>query len=708
MKWNKREAPASLIHELAAKYKLDLLSAAILARRGIVKPEELLFYLEKDLRFLHNPFLFRDMEDAVDRVQLALDEQEKILIFGDRDTDGVSATVLLYEALKKLQADVRWEVPCEEEKYGLSVESVNRFADEFGSLIITVDCGISNFQEIIHARELGIDVIILDHHEPQGYVLPPALAIINPKVANETYPFRDLSGCGVVFKFLWALRFAHSNLYKQNFALLNVQPLNEAFSIDIIKLENLVEKARLREIVVPGALPIEKTRVLPFLKDSQIFVWDGALQGKLLEKALGKAVEVCYYDIQPDIARVFPQTAGLSLLRLTELSKIDKYTSNPGSEIDTFFNLFISYSLKASKISSSFDPDELQLVALSTIADLMPLKDENRLLVKAGLESITLKPRKGLLELMTRQSLLNKPISAGDISWQLTPIINAAGRMGNAKVAIELFIADTIQERTKLVETIVGMNTERRQLASDTWLIFYEEAMRKFEESEGKFIIIGSEKISRGIAGIVASKLADTFKAPAVVASFSTDGTVTGSVRTSRGLNVKGLLDYCADLFTDYGGHEAAAGFSLKQDNWKLFEEKAGEYLYAMDLDEHENVLEVDAELPNEYVTADLIKINDFMEPCGEGNPIPVFCSKNILILNTEIVGRTDKLHLKLTLDFVKNKWPAFWWGAATEHHDTMQPGKRIDVFYRVQRNIWNGMETLQLIILHAELCKTS
>ncbi|HOT59080.1 MAG TPA: single-stranded-DNA-specific exonuclease RecJ, partial [Spirochaetales bacterium] len=138
MKWNKREAPASLIREIAAKYKLDLLYAAVLTRRGIVKPEELLFYLEKDLRFLHNPFLFRDMEDAVDRVLLAIDEQEKILIFGDRDTDGVSATVLLYEALKKLQADVSWDVPCEEEKYGLSIESIDRFADEFGSLIITV------------------------------------------------------------------------------------------------------------------------------------------------------------------------------------------------------------------------------------------------------------------------------------------------------------------------------------------------------------------------------------------------------------------------------------------------------------------------------------------------------------------------------------------------------------------------------------------
>lgn len=707
MKWNKREAPASLIREIAAKYKLDLLYAAVLARRGIVKPEELLFYLEKDLRFLHNPFLFRDMEDAVDRVLLAIDEQEKILIFGDRDTDGVSATVLLYEALKKLQADVSWDVPCEEEKYGLSIESIDRFADEFGSLIITVDCGISNFQEIAHARELGIDVIILDHHEAQGETLPSALAIINPKVANEIYPFRDLSGCGVVFKFLWALRFAHSNLYKQNFALLNIRPLNDAYSIDIIKIENLVEKARLSEVIVPGTIPIEKTRLLPFLKDSQILVWDGAMQGKLLEKALGKTVEVCYYDIQPDIARVFPQTAGLSLLRLTEISKIDKYTSSPGSEIDTFFNLFISYSLKASKITASIDSDELQLVALSTIADLMPLKDENRLLVKAGLEAIALKPRKGLLELMTRQSLLNKQVSARDISWQITPIINAAGRMGNAKVAVELFIADTIQERTKLVETIVSMNTERRQLASDTWLAFYEEAMRKFEESEGKFIIIGSEKISRGIAGIVASKLADTFKVPAVAASFSSDGTATGSVRTSRGLNVKGLLDYCADLFTDYGGHEAAAGFSLKLENWKLFEEKAGEYLYAMDLDEHENVLEVDAELPLDYVTADLIKLNDFIEPCGEGNPAPVFFSRNVMILNTEIVGKSDKLHLKLTLDFLKNKWPALWWGAAEEHHNTMQPGKRIDVFYRVQRNVWNGIETLQLIILHAELSQT-
>ncbi len=621
MKWNKREASASVIRGIAETYNIDLLAAAVLARRGVTSPEDLLFYLERDLRFLHNPFLFRDMEDAVDRVLLALDEEEKILIFGDRDADGVSSTVLLYEALKKMNADVSWDVPCEEEKYGLSAERLDRFAGDFGSLVITVDCGISNYAEIRHAAELGLDVIVLDHHEAQSAELPPALAIINPKVTEETYPFRDLSGCGVVFKFLWALRFARTNLYKQSFALLNVRPLNDAYCIEIVKLENLVELSRLCETIVPGAVSLEKTRLLPFLKDSQIFVWDGELQGRLLAKALGKAVEVCFYDIQPDVARFFPQTAGVSLLRLTELSRLDRYSSKPGSELETFLNLFTSYSLKASKLSSMMEGDELQLVALSTIADMMPLKNENRLLVKAGLEAINAKPRKGLLELFTRQNLLNKAFSAGELSWQVTPVINAAGRMGNAKVAVELFLAESIEERVRLAEKLALMNTERRQLAADTWLAFYGEAAKQFEESKGKYIILGNEKINRGIAGIVASRLVDTFKVPSIAASFTADGSVTGSVRSCRGLNVKGLLDYCAEFFLDYGGHEAAAGFSLKREQWQSFLDKAGEYLLAMDLEENENAVEVDAELPLEYVTSDLLKVQDLFEPCGEANP---------------------------------------------------------------------------------------
>ncbi|MBN2875338.1 MAG: DHH family phosphoesterase, partial [Spirochaetales bacterium] len=196
MKWLKRDVSPSAVRELAERFGLDLLVASILARRGLGTPEDALYYLEDDTRFLRNAFLFSQMEDAVDRILLAADEEEKVLVFGDRDADGVTATTLMVEALVALGIDARYRLPNEDEKYGLSRLAVDEFAADYGSLIITVDCGISNHAEVDYASERGIDVIIVDHHVLQAEAPPRALAIINPKLADSGYPFRDLSGCG--------------------------------------------------------------------------------------------------------------------------------------------------------------------------------------------------------------------------------------------------------------------------------------------------------------------------------------------------------------------------------------------------------------------------------------------------------------------------------------------------------------------------------
>ncbi|MBU0937087.1 MAG: single-stranded-DNA-specific exonuclease RecJ [Spirochaetes bacterium] len=702
MRWHKRDVSAAHIRELADRHKLDLLTAAILARRGHLAADSLLFFLEDDMRFLRNPFMFKDMEDAVDRILLAVDEEEKVLIFGDRDADGVTSTTLLYEALSTLGLEVSWRLPSEDEKYGLSLKAIDEHAAVFGSLIITVDCGISNHKEVEYARSLGIDVIILDHHVLQSEEAPAALAVINPKLPDSGYPFRDLSGCGVAYKLAWALRFAKSGLYKQQVALLNVRPLNDAYLIEAVRLSNLVEVGRISETVVPGMLDLSQTRLVPFLQDRQIMVWDGEVQKRLLVKALGKGAEVNFYDVQPEVARVIPQAAGASLLRLTELSKVSRYAGREHSELDTFISLFTSFALRKANCYCEEDADTLQLVALSTIADIMPLLDENRILVRQGLAALNRKPRRGLLELMQRQNLLGKPMSSGEVSWQLTPIINAAGRMGDPGVAVQLFLEEDAVKRGALADRLLGMNTERRSLGVDNWEAIFPEACELAEASGQKYVIIASERISRGITGIIASRLADTFKAPSVAATFMPDNTVVGSIRSARNYNVKSLLEHCAELFIDFGGHDAAAGFSMPKENWPRFVEQAGRFLSEAEMEEYEETIEIDAELPHEYMKPELTELSARLEPYGEAHQALVFMARNVPVVQTEIVGKTGKSHLKFVLNFGAFRWPALWWNAAERINRDFRQDEPLDIVFQVKKNVWNGVETPQLMVLDA------
>jgi single-stranded-DNA-specific exonuclease len=702
MKWVKREASASTIKELQAKYGVDALTAAILARRGVTSPEDILYYLEDDPRYLHNPFLFEGMEDAVDRILLAKDEEEKVLVFGDRDADGVTSTVILVEALRELGLETSWRVPGENEAYGLSLAVLNEFAAAGGSLIITVDCGISNHEEVLAAAELGVDVIILDHHLLKAPDVPEALAVIDPKLDDSGYPFRDLAGCGVAYKLISALKLARTGIYKQQVALLNVRPLNDAYLIEAVKLSNLVETGRIRETIVPGMVDLSRTRLVPFLQDMQIFVWDAETQKKLLAKALGSGTDVQFYDMAPDVGSLIPSTKGASLLRLKEVSKVGRYREEGFEEIDVFESLFISFALKKASWFGEDDLSRLQLVALGTIADLMPLKNENRILVKRGLQALNATPRPGVAELVEKLGLSGRLIGAVEAAWQITPVINAAGRMGSAETAVKLFLEGDASERARLAEQLIEMNQNRRKLGSESWDTVYPLAKESLGQFGDKLVVVGHEGVHRGITGVIASRITNVFSVPAVVASFQTDGTVVGSVRSARGFNIGAFLEASAELFIDYGGHDAAAGFSLKAADWPEFLRRAQAYAEAIELDAVEEILEVDAELPHEYLKGDLPKFVSRFEPFGEDNGPLVFLAKGVPIVSADIVGKREANHLKLLLDFGQSKWPGLYWSAAEKLDRDFSIHDRIDLVFKVTVNRYAGQDTPQLEILDA------
>jgi len=728
MRWIKDDLDAGLVRSMARSYEIDTLTASILARRKVTSPEQVLYFLENDPRFLHNPFLFESMEDAVDRILLAADEGEKVMVFGDSDTDGVTATTLMVETLASMGITATWRVPRGEEAYGLSMAAVDDFAREGGSLIITVDCGISNHKEVTHAAELGVDVIICDHHKLQADFPPEAVAVIDPKIEGCGYPFRDLAGAGVAYKVARALSFARTGLYKQSVALLSItnatipagrtqaaegtvafKPEEGAgdldsevrrYKIEIVKLHNLIETARFSETLEEGSPRTSAVleKIARFLQGRSIFVWQKAIQNRVSRGIFGPNVDIESYDIADEITALFPHFAGKSLSELKSVLRIARYSSSETGDIDVLKTLFTVLAQRRLGSQSEEGEALIQLAALGTIADLMPLRDENRIIVKRGVEAIASTPRKGLRELLQAQGL-GKGLSSTEIAWQVTPLLNAAGRIGKPDIALDLLISDDPAARTKAVEDIIQANNERKKMGSDTWEAVYPLARESFEKNDSRFILVGSPLVKPGITGLLASRMVGTFKVPAIVAAFKEDGSVVGSVRTANNFRISGLLAACADLFIDYGGHDAAAGFSMPPENWESFVSIASSHLKAAEMASAEETITVDAELPHSYLRPELQKVYSRFEPFGEENRPLVFLARGVPMVDAQIVGKSAKSHLKLTLDFGSYKWPALLWDGAErlERDFSFKAKDRVDLLFKVTLNKWNGEEKPQL-----------
>ncbi|MBR5581223.1 MAG: single-stranded-DNA-specific exonuclease RecJ, partial [Treponema sp.] len=649
----KKEIAPEMVREICTRFSCDALTASIFARRNITTGCDIQYFLEDDLRYLHSPFLLSGMEDAVDRIIAAREEGERVLIFGDRDVDGITSTTVLYRCLKDLGIDVSWRIPSGEDTYGLSLKAVEDFAADYGSLIITVDCGISNNVEIDRAVELGIDVIITDHHNPPEN-LPNATIIIDPKLPDDEYPFPSISGCAVAFKLASALRFAQNELYKQELCLLNVRPVNDAYTIDCLKIVNMTERSRLTEIITPGMVRIEDTRLMQFLRGQQILVWDADLQKKQLTKIFGSGIEFNMMDLRPEIATEIPSVRTASLLRIKEISKLLRYREGNQSEMDGFFNIFITYIQKktATQDYQKKTQADLQLVMLAALADIMPLHNENRILVRQGLAALNGgEVISGLRELLARLNLLGKRITSTDISWNVVPVLNAAGRLGRSELAVELFLSETSQQRDAIAEQIIQLNKDRRQLGTDAWGYVEKQAYESFEKYNKKLVVVVEPRIHRGISGILAAQLVKVFEVPSIAITILEDGTAVGSVRSTRGFDVTPMLDSCGELFLNHGGHNYAAGFSLNKENLDALLQHFLEYTAVIELEDNQDTtLQTDAEIPHDYLTPNLLKTIDLFEPYGEGNPQLLFFSRKLKIVSADIIGKGEKKHLKLVL----------------------------------------------------------
>ncbi|HUI71777.1 MAG TPA: single-stranded-DNA-specific exonuclease RecJ, partial [Spirochaetia bacterium] len=617
MIWNKSAIDSASVRELARRYDVDLLTASILSRRGITAPESLLYFLETDLRLMRNPFLMSSMVEAVERINAAIESEEKILIFGDRDVDGITATVLLYEALSDLGADVDWMLPEGEEAYGLSSKAIDRAIEAGVRLLVTVDCGVSNIDEVAAAADKGIDTIVVDHHNPPAD-LPRALAIVNPKLPG--YPFRDLCGCAVASKLEWALRFSRSPFFAVDVCLLCARPANETIVVEALRMTNLVETGRLMESFVPGLVPFEKTRLASFVAGDEVLVLDLQGQAKLLERAFPDGLALSLSDIAPLVQQLQPTLAGKSLLRISQASRAGRYSSRAVSEIDTLTHVFRSLVLAKEDARLAPWRTRLDLVTLGTLADLMPLVDENRILVREGLATFRSPERNGLRQIFKRRELLGKRISVSDIAWQIAPLLNSAGRMGEPGTATRVFLSGSAEEADTLVDQLETLDSQRRSMGETAWNLMLDQAKDSLTRTGGRCVLVHDERIQRGITGVMASRLQGYFKAPAIVIAEMGE-TAVGSIRCNRDRGIADFFSRHGDHFLTYGGHDFAGGFSLERQRLSSFLESFFSQVEELPPAQGEESITIDAEIPLSYLEPQLIRIVDLFEPFGEGNP---------------------------------------------------------------------------------------
>lgn len=535
--------------------KIPAVIVQILKNRGYKTPEEIEYFFAPTIKNLYDPFLIFNMEKAVARIIDAIKKKETILIHGDYDTDGITGIALLYRHLKKFGLNVEYYIPHRlYDGYGVSKSGIDFALDRGCSLIITVDCGITAFDEMLYAKSKNIDVIVCDHHSPKSE-LPEAYALLNPKMPQCKYPFKELAGVGVAFKFLQAM-------YRR----------------------------------------------------------------------LGRNEDELFAD--------------------------------------------------------------LDLVALGSVVDVVPLVDENRYFVKLGLKKIS-KTKKPGIQALINVAGLSGELTAYHLGFIIGPRINACGRLRDAKEAIELLVTEDHSVAMKLAQELSADNQRRQQIEDE----IFREAIETIEESklyERRVIALGKETWHEGVIGIVASRIVEEYAKPTIIFTLKQD-TAKGSARSVSGFDIAAALNYCSELLLKFGGHKQAAGLELLKENFESFVEKINQYAQRFDENIFTKKHYYDIKLDLKDITEDVVYFLKYFEPTGTENPQPVFLGENFEVVGVPLIVGEE--HLKFSLRKDKVVFPAIAFYQADKILN-MVPGKtRIDCLYTIFEDSLVGRKKVVLKI---------
>jgi single-stranded-DNA-specific exonuclease len=560
-RWHTLPCDPTASTRLAAALNVPPVVARLLCLRGLDDPESARRFLNPALDHLHDPLLLADMRVAVERIMAAIAAKERIAIHGDYDVDGVTSTVIVRRALEMLGADVMHFIPERlRDGYGLQAGAIDRLKAEGVHLIVSVDCGIRGAEAARRAREVGIDLIITDHHEPDA-VLPPAFAVINPKRHDCAYPDKYLAGVGVALKLVQAL----------------------------------CRRAG-RESWLPG-----------FIK----------------------------------------------------------------------------------------------VAAIGTLADVVPLVGENRVIAKIGLDLLSRGPNKiGLRSLLDVSGLKGKTIDSYHVAFLVAPRVNAAGRMSSPEIATRLLLAadEAMAEEVRHLALVLdGENVRRQQEEAEILAAAKKIVTTDPDVGARSVLVVAAEGWHRGVIGIVASKLVDTFHRPAIVLSIEGD-VAQGSCRSISGFDMLGALERCASLFIRFGGHKQAAGLSLEAARIRDFRlainAVADETLGPDDLMPR---LRIDEDLTFRSITGGVAAAVASLAPFGAGNPRPVFAARRVEIIDGPRVIK--ERHLKMALKQDGRIFRAVAWRAAERHEYLTAHKAAVDVAFSLDANDYNGESFIELTV---------
>ena len=567
-----------VVEEIAEQLSLSIPAAKLLYNRGCHSPDDATRFIRKEEEQLFDPFLMKDMDIAARRIADAITTGERMVIYGDYDVDGVTSVSSLYLFLRSYEADVTYHIPCRmTEGYGMSKNVIKQLADEGCELIVTVDTGITAVGEIEYAKNLGIDVVVTDHHECHD-ILPCADAIVNPCRHDCEYPFKELAGVGVVFKLMCAVE----------------------------------------SILSPD-----------------------------------DALSVCVRRISKEYC---------------------------------------------------------DLVALGTIADVMPVIGENRLIVSYGLTLIERGYRLSINELINASSSESKyntkrKITAAYVGFTLAPRLNAAGRIKSASTAVELLISEDLESAQKYAKELCSINKQRQQKENNITEEAYAKISAEHNFESDKFIVLDDDSWHHGIIGIVSSRITEKYGLPSILVSFDgndpnvpeAEAVGKGSGRSIKGINLVDALAYCSDLLEKYGGHELAAGLSVKRGNLEAFKERINEYARThADSDCTEVTVEAECELTPSDVTMRLANELYYLEPFGTSNPVPVFRTNDLYV--SEVIPIGGGKHIKLILRRDNLVITAMCFRTTLDEID-VYPGDSVDVMYNLDINEFQGTKSLQMIV---------
>ncbi len=559
VKWEVTEsADRDVIHSIASQLKLPEVIARILVNRGINNPEAVRLFFHGKTEDLYDPFLMNDMDVAVDRVVTALRKQEKIVIHGDYDVDGITAVSMLYLFLRDLGGRVGYYIPDRQaEGYGLSLAGIEESHRQGAGLIISVDCGITSTAEVDLVHKLNMDIIISDHHEP-GATLPDVTAILDPKRQDSTYPFSELAGVGVAYKLAQGIR-----------QRMNLDP-----------------------------------------------------------------------------------------------TYLERY---------------------------------LDLVAIGSAADIVPLVDENRILVKEGLERLNRNGNHGIRALIDTAGFKQGDIRVGNIVFGLAPRINAVGRLGSAKRAALLLITRDYNRALSIAGELEKENRRRKEIDNRTLNEALEEIEREFNPETDHVIVLARENWHPGVIGIVASRIVEKYYRPTVMITIE-DGIGKGSARSIPGFDLFSAIRECADLLEQYGGHKYAAGLTIRQDQIPAFRERFNRAASrALSNEDLIPKLTIDAVIELDQINPLLIKALREFAPFGPKNMKPKFVSYNLEVVGTpRIVGQN---HLKFKVRQPTSGGVVFDVIGFNLGHllPLAANGRPVDMVYTIEENKWMNQINLQL-----------